>query len=528
MIQSLHERLHWLESSQHLELLAQIGRGIEKESLRITSAGKLATTPHPPGLGSALAHTSITTDFSESLLELITPVHRDVDAALAELEDVHKFVYQHLEQEILWAASMPCVVHGDDSIPIARYGSSNVARMKEVYRDGLGNRYGRTMQAIAGVHYNFSMPEAFWHAAAEAEGLDSPDKFYISDRYLGLIRNFRRYSWLLIYLFGASPAVCSSFLKGRDDHQLIPFDDQGYSLHLPWATSLRMGDLGYQSNAQRGLSICYNSLDNYIETLRGAIQTPHEGYAGYSAGEGGHYTQLTHGLLQIENEFYSAIRPKRVTQSGEIPLGALSRRGVEYIEVRCLDVNPFTPLGLDAEQIRFVDAFLLFCLMADSPLCDEVEQSILAENQHNIVNRGREPGLTLRTREGEQPMTELANDLLTAIGAVTPLLDRAHGGERYQAALATQRACVQDAELTPSARILREMKEEDVPFFRLAMNYSEKWARQLARQPLNENTKNDLEQETKRSISLQKDIETADDISFEQYLKRFYEQYEQL
>ena len=218
MSSHLDQKLEALSDSEKYALLTGIQRGIEKESLRITPEGKLAQTPHPLALGSALTHSSITTDYSEALLEFITPVNPSIEASLERMEDIHSYVYQQLQDEILWSASMPCVVSGDDSIPVAHYGSSNVARMKTVYRYGLGHRYGRMMQAIAGIHYNFSMPDEYWRAAWEFSGAEGDLREYITGRYLGLIRNFQRYSWLLIYLYGASPAVCASFLRGRDDH----------------------------------------------------------------------------------------------------------------------------------------------------------------------------------------------------------------------------------------------------------------------------------------------------------------------
>ncbi len=520
-------RLQWLQDPSARDRLTRIGRGIEKESLRITEQGRLAQTPHPATLGSALTHHSITTDFSEALLELITPVHRDVDSCLEELAEVHAFVYQNLDGEMLWNASMPCVVSGDDSIPIARYGSSNVARMKEVYREGLGHRYGRIMQAIAGIHYNFSLPEDYWQAEMEAAGVSGNTCAYITGRYLDLIRNFRRHSWLLIYLFGASPAVCGSFLKGRD-HQLQAFDEQGRSMHLPYATALRMGDLGYQSNAQKSLHVCYNSLDNYIHTLGAAIREPHAEYAEFSSGQNGDYQQLSDCLLQIENEFYSPIRPKRVANSGEIPLGALRRAGVQYIEVRCLDVNPFTPLGLDAEQIRFVDAFLLYCLWADSPQCDESVQAMQAANLTSIVNRGREPGLTLQQPEGERPMRELANELLDGIAPISELLDKAHGNTNYSASLSAQRDKVADSELTPSARTLREMREKDLPFFRLGMTYAQQWAEYFRSVELPAERADALAAESRESLARQREVEAHDDVTFPQYLQAFYDQYNRL
>lgn len=522
----LQTRLQRLASPESKALLAQIGRGIEKESLRVSADGTLAQTPHPQALGSALTHSSITTDYSEALLEFITPVSQSIGDSLEELENIHRFTYRHIGDELLWSASMPCIVSGDAGIPVARYGSSNVARMKTVYRYGLGHRYGRSMQAIAGIHYNFSMPHAFWEQEWEALGRPGKLKHHITERYLDLIRNFRRYSWLLVYLYGASPAVCSSFLRGRRDHGLQPFDGEGNSLYLPYATSLRMGDLGYSSDAQKHLNVCYNCLDAYVETLRKAIMQPHPAYRDIPHGANGDYQQLNDSLLQIENEFYSPIRPKRVTRSGETPLAALRRGGIEYIEVRCIDVNPFLPVGMDAEQIRFLDIFLLYCLLSDSPDCEDSEQAIQSANLEAVVNRGREPGLALHTAGGARPMADLAAELFEAMAPIAALLDDVHHAASYSAVMTAQWAKIQDPELTPSARILREMRDQNQPFFRIAMGYSTTWAAQFRAEELPEDVASRLSSEATRSLQAQADIEAADNIDFEQYLANFYAQYE--
>jgi glutamate--cysteine ligase len=524
----LQTQLQALTQPDARGLLTAIHRGIEKESLRITPQGKLAQTPHPAGLGSALTHSSITTDYSEALLEFITPVSASIEQSLHQLEDIHSYVYQKLDDEILWSASMPCIVSGDAGIPVAQYGSSNVARMKTVYRYGLGHRYGRLMQAIAGIHYNFSMPEAYWDKAWQDAGSPGTRTDYISERYLGLIRNFRRYSWLLIYLYGASPAVCSSFLKGRDNHGLQAFDADGKSLYMPYGTALRMGGLGYNSDAQKKLNVCYNSLENYVATLSCAIKQPHPAYSNIPAGQNGDYQQLNDSLLQIENEFYSPIRPKRVARSGETPMGALVRAGIQYIEVRCVDISPFSPVGLDAAQMRFMDTFLLYCLLQDSPACDDDEQQMQAANLDAVVNTGRQPGLMLHNNGAEIPMTEWAQQMLKAMQPIADLLDATHTGSDYATSLQHQLAKVEDAQLTPSARILREMRERDLPFFRLAMAYSEQWAQYFKERPLSPETQQAFDSETEQSLQAQKAIEQADDISFEQYLQNFFAQYQAL
>ena len=330
--------------------LKGVRRGIEKESLRALPDGKLALTPHPAALGSALTHPHITTDFSESQLELITGAHAGVEAALEELVQVHQFTYRVLDRlgdERLWVSSMPCGLPTDETIPIGRYGSSNVGRAKSVYRMGLSHRYGRRMQTISGIHYNWSLPEVS------------------SEQYFALIRNFRRHAFLLLYLFGASPALCSTFVDGRP-HELQPLGEG--SMHMPYGTSLRMGRLGYQSEAQASLAVSYNSLDGYGASLQDALTRPWPAYEAIGIRNlGGDYNQLATSLLQIENEFYGTIRPKRVIYPGERPLHALRERGVEYVEVRLMDLDPFEPVGINAQTMRFLDVFLLHCLLERQP-----------------------------------------------------------------------------------------------------------------------------------------------------------------
>ena len=528
MTPHLQSQLQTLAGPGYADLLRRIQRGLEKESLRITPEGRLAQTAHPTGLGSALTHASITTDYSEALMEFITPVDTGIEESLETLADIHRFTYSQLGDELLWATSMPCVVNGDDSIPVAEYGSANMARMKKVYRYGLGHRYGRLMQTIAGIHYNFSLPADYWQRAWDDAGNPGTLQDYVTERYLGLIRNFHRHSWLLIYLFGASPAVCASFLRDRDTQGLEPFDAAGRTLHRPWGTALRMGDLGYNSEAQKGLNVCYNSLDNYVLALRDAIMHPHPPYQAFPAGQNGDYQQLNDSLLQIENEFYSTIRPKRVTQPGEAPLAALRRAGIEYVEIRCIDVSPFTPVGIDASQIRFLDTFLLHCLLEDSPACDDTERALQAANLSTVVNRGREPGLRLRTPVGDASLEELAGELLGGMTGIAELLDNAHASESYRAALAAQQAKVQDSALTPSARVLAEMRDRDLPFFRLAMAYSEHWARHFREQALSDTCRQRFEQETRQSLAAQQQLEAGDELTFEEYLARFFGQYRTL
>ena len=502
---TFQDRLHALGP----DALRNIRRGIEKESLRVASDGSLAADPHPLALGSALTHPHITTDFSESQLELITGVHTDIEACLDELTRIHQVVYRRIGEQMLWCASMPCGLPGDNAIPIGRYGSSNVGRAKTVYRVGLSHRYGRRMQAISGIHYNFSLP-----AVADP-----------NDAYFSLIRNFRRHSWLLLYLFGASPAVCSSFVEGRK-HELVEL--RRGTMYRPGATSLRMGPLGYQSDAQASLAVSYNCLDSYGASLQGALTRPYPAYEAIGLREPGAtgdgvetYRQLATTLLQIENEFYGTIRPKRVIQQGERPLHALRERGVEYVEVRLMDLNPFEPIGIDAATIRLLDVFLLHCLLADSPPDTPAEIAANAHNQHRVAARGRESGLELE-RNGEQiALTAWGSQVLAACEPIASALDSAHGGKAYADALGAAQSALRQPSRLPSARVLEAMAEDNDSYVRFVLKQSHRHFASINASALSAAEESRFAQMAEASIAEQRKIEAADSVPFEIYRQRY-------
>lgn len=525
MPSQFEQRLDRLYQQDALETLRQTHRGIEKESLRINPQGKLAQTPHPSALGSPLCNSYLTTDFSEALLELITPVFEQPEQVLGFVAELHRYVYQHLDSELLWPASMPPIIPADNEIPVARYGSANVAKMKTAYRVGLGHRYGRSMQTIAGIHYNYSIADTMWPLLRTLDYDNRADKDYITDNYFKLIRNFRRLSWLLIYLFGASPAVCKSFVADKP-HQLETFDNKTF--YLPYATSLRMGGLGYQSNAQNSLMICYNQLQTYIDTLLDAITQPHSDYESIPMVKDGQYQQLSTSLLQIENEFYSAIRPKRVTESGETPLHALQQRGVEYIEVRCIDLNPYLANGIDAQQIRFLDTFLLYCLLQPSRLCDDADTKRINQNLSLVVNRGREPGLMLQRSTGSCSLQDWAEELFSGISQVADLLDKAYQSEEYSAACSAMYQRIQQPELTPSAQLLADMQTNNQSYIDLIMSLSHQHAEYFRQSSAESSQQQLFEQEAAQSLLQQQQIEQQDNIDFSHYLQNYFQQYQQL
>jgi glutamate--cysteine ligase len=514
----LSRRLTLLSAPDTLPLLAHCLHGIERECLRVDADGQLALTPHPAALGSALTHPQITTDYSESLLEFITAAQPDPAQTLAELERVHRFAYRQLGDEYLWSPSMPCVLPDEAQIPIAQYGSSHIGELKYVYRKGLALRYGKTMQCIAGIHYNFSLAEGLWPILQQADGDTGSLTDYQSASYIALIRNFRRYSWLLMYLFGASPALDANFMRGQP-HQLQPLDAD--TLYLPWATSLRMSDLGYQSTAQSGLTPCYNDLSSYTDSLRAAVATPYPAYTEIGTKRDGEWLQLNTNILQIENEYYSNIRPKRVTYSGERPIQALMSRGVQYIEVRCLDINPFLPLGIDLVEARFLDVFLLYCALHDSPLLSSEECPSCSENMLNVVKQGRRPGLQLQRQGQPVALQQWGLELVEQMAPIAALLDRAHGGDSHAQALQLQRAKLDDVSLTPSAQVLAALREGGQSFRQLSLALSRQHAEFFREPALDAAQVAEFEASVSRSLAEQQALEQEEHGDFDSFVAAY-------
>lgn len=516
----LESRLALLDQPAHRALLAQSLHGIERESLRVDPQGDLALTPHPRALGATLTHPTITTDYSESLIELITGTHKNHDTLLGELTDIHRFVYSELGDEILWNQSMPAHLPVEADIPIAWFGSSNTGMLKYVYRRGLAYRYGKAMQCIAGIHYNFSFSDALWPLLASKEDARtlSPQDLQ-SASYVSLIRNFNRTSWLLMYLFGASPALSANFLQGKP-HQLQQLDDD--TLYLPYATSLRMSDLGYQNKAQAGLKPCYNDLSTYVNKLYEAVSQPWPEYEKYGTHRDGEWIQLNTNILQIENEYYSSIRPKRVARRGERPLRALATRGVQYIEVRCMDIDPFSPVGISVDTARFLDAFLLYCALEDSPPFGESGHCQASTNNFlTVVKEGRRPGLILNQEGTPRSLDDWGRDLLTKIGACAALLDRVHGGTAHQDVVTAQSIKIDDPAHTPSARILATLQQEGQSFHDFTLARSRDAAEALRNQPPSPAQEAQFREQAAASLAEQFELEQKEMGSFDDFVAAY-------
>jgi glutamate--cysteine ligase len=514
----LEARLLQLSAPEAAGLVRGGQRGVERECLRITPDGRLAQTPHPRALGSALTNAWITTDYSEALLEFVTPPQSWNWQTIQFLCDIHQFTMERIGDELLWPLSMPCRIKSDAEVPIAYYGTSNIGRMKTIYRRGLGNRYGSIMQAISGVHYNYSLPDDFWPLYRELERDKAGLQDFRSAAYLSAVRNVRRLDWLLLYLFGASPALCKSFVQGRESG-LDELDSA--TLYGPWATSLRMSDLGYRNDAQANLVVSANSLDEYVRDLSAATCLPRAEYARIGVKVDGEYRQLNANQLQIENEFYSTIRPKRVIEPGERPTAALRRGGVQYIELRALDISPSDPVGLNQRQLRFLEVFLIYCLLLDSPPIALAEQERIDRNHGLVARRGREPGLQLLRGEGSVSLQNWGIAICNEMVAVARLLDP-DGKQGHVEAVRHHARAIEDPSQTPSAALIAELRDRQQSLANYGLDLARRTREYFLSLGMDLNQHREaLATEARESLLRQAQIEAGDVLDFDDYLARY-------
>lgn len=515
MIPNISSELNWLE--KHPESIIGIVRGIERETLRIDLNGKLAQTDHPNALGSTLTHPWITTDFAESLLEFITPADVNLTETLDFLKDLHVNTIKAMPDEQFWPFSMPCFIGDDEDVRLAQYGTSNIGQLKTLYREGLKQRYGAVMQTISGVHYNFSFPLSFWQAYLGVEDeVQGKDK--ISSGYLNLIRNYYRFGWVIPFLFGASPAICRSFLNNKQTH--LPFEYNDTMAYLPYGTSLRLSDLGYTSTAQTNLGLTFNNIDTYIGQLRHAMTLSSDEFKAIGLEKEGKRIQINTNILQIENELYAPIRPKRVTKPNERPSDAILRGGIQYIEVRSLDINPFSPIGISEEQARFLDLFLIWCVLAKAPEMSSAELQCTKRNWQTVVEEGRKPDqmIAVGCENDKHPLRLVGKSLFVDLIRIARILDKHEPGAQYEAVCEKWIRAFDEPELTYSGLLLKAFKEQGMT--NVGLNLANEYKLALSQSEYQVLTQGQFDLEKEKSISKQQEIESQDSIPFSEFLRQ--------
>lgn len=451
--------------------------GLEKESLRIDANGHLAMTPHPKAIGNSLTDPHITTDFSESQVEFITPPFPKPEQTVAFLEKLHRFTLPRIGDEMLWPFSMPGHLPNVEDIPIAYYGESKEAKQKEIYRRGLALRYGKYMQTISGVHHNFSFSPKLWDVLMKLSGTKLKKQAFMNEGYLHIVRNFIRYRWLLVYLFGASP-----------------FHDPTYKCRLlnpdrSEAVSLRSSRCGYSNPAK--IDVDYNSFDKHLKSLIKATKTPHPAYTklglkkdgsrlrpdvGFSKAD--EQIQLNDHILQIGNEYYFSIRLKPATPVKDL-LGSLRKNGVAYIEVRIFDLNPFEPTGVTVDQLYFSQLFLLYCLFKTSPPVDQKVLDEGTENQQMVALKGRNPSLQIQQNGRKIKMLTWAEELLTEMKPLAQLMDQNLAKPRFTKLINHYQKALKNPATLPAFKAVRELQKTDQNFLKYGLRKAKTYAKKL-------------------------------------------------
>ena len=311
--------------------------GIEWESLRAKDDGKLSLTPHPAVFGDKLTNPLITTDFSESQIEIITPTFDTIDDAFENFSLLSDMVNASLPQdEYLWFQSIPCILPYWDQIPIAQYSEEGESSQK--YREDLARRYGVKKQMISGVHFNFSFSERFLKKLYSLENDDLSFKDFKDDIYLKIARNYLRYCWLIIYLTGCSIGSHKTF--SNDCIHLMDAKDDYGSYYSTRGPSFRNASCGYKN--LKDLYPSYNSVNEFVGDINSFIDN---------------------GDLSEAKELYTQIRLK--PKNPKDLLNSLKDSGIEYIEIRTLDINPFYQCGIVNRDMKFLHLFLIYMLVKD-------------------------------------------------------------------------------------------------------------------------------------------------------------------
>tara|TARA_B100001142_G_C14348977_1_gene661297 strand:- start:12608 stop:14152 length:1545 start_codon:yes stop_codon:yes gene_type:complete len=485
--------------------------GIEKESLRIDKS-KLSLASHDKFLGNSLCNSYITTDFSEAQIELITPPFSSSKHTITFLDDLHHYATNKIGDEYFWPLSMPVRTSTDSEIPIATYGRSNLGAFKEVYRKGLSHRYGKAMQIISGIHCNFSFPELI-HSIFSLDKDQILNNELTSAVYFRTIRNLHRMNWLILYLFGCSPVISKNLLNSSYD--FIPLSEDYY--FLPYATSLRMSDLGYKNINQSSLFVSLNTLEEYTAALEAATAEHSELFHKIFSNTVEPYPQLSSNLLQIEDEHYGIARPKSMVDSNNRQTSKLLLNGVNYIEFRSMDINPFSRVGIDLNDLIFLEAFIIYCTLKSSPSMSSSEFANVSKNDLVVATRGREPKIKLM--KGGM-LIELKSWAYEIFDEITPIIELM-GHQSFD--MENYRSKLTDPERTLSASLLRKLREEKIDYYDLGQQIGMNNKNYYMNKAKESNSNWTLfKKEEEESSNRNKLLESSSIDTFEQYMENYF------
>ena len=513
--------------NEDASLLANNKVGIERECLRIDkNTGSISQEAHPASLGNILTHNAITVDFGESQLEFITNAYTKKTQVLTELENLYTWTQQNLDKQLLWNSSSPCYIKNSDAINIANFGNSNIAQIKNIYRSGLALRYSKIMQCVSGIHYNFSLSQQFFNALQLAT--KKPIKQLKTNVYLTLARNVKRSYLMLLPLTGASPVVDASFVQARE-HSLKKLTNDSY--YLPYATSLRMSDIGYQSNLQNNLKISFNEVNCSVASTLDAILKSQYKYSDIALNDSqGSFVQLNQNHLQLENEHYSIVRIKPEVLKEQLALKSLLLNGVHYTELRCLDINPFVNIGIASKQYLLYEIFMVSNAINSCSSLTAKEIDSIASNHNKVVYNGLNPKLEITVNNNgkycrvnffDWIKSELEGKMLKA----AELLDSANNTSDYTEVLQFYLKMLAGEQDFLAQKVIAKVNEEG-SFNQWAFKQSQQFNTAALATSLDSQIAKNLENQALKSRQDFLAIEAMPKITSKQYIYELYKKYE--
>ncbi|MDA3731003.1 bifunctional glutamate--cysteine ligase GshA/glutathione synthetase GshB [Niameybacter massiliensis] len=367
--------------------------GVEREGLRCDDKGHLVYTPHPEVFGEKLLNPYITTDFSESQVELITPVFQSIDETYAFLEGLYDIVAMEIKDEYIWPQSMPCIIPEDNEIPLATFCECKPGQEAYNYRKKLLAKYGGKKQLLSGIHYNFSFDEELIKELYKKATTDKSYRAFRDELYLKVARNYLRYRWLLIYLLGSTSVIHESYVE-ECVKQLEEVNEESYS--NKGALSYRNSECGYTNKVE--LFPNYDSVEKYIVSVKAFIEE---------------------SLIESPKELYSQIRLK--AHNNKVFLESLQEEGIAYLEYRSIDINPFDKAGIKKDDLYFMHLFNLFLLFKEESEYVNWQEEAL-QNQRSIARFGQKNITLLKDGESIQKET-WGIEILEQIKEIDKVLD---------------------------------------------------------------------------------------------------------
>ncbi len=429
--------------------------GLEKENLRVKEGGRLDQSDHPVSKSDPF-YDAIVKDFAVSQVEFVTKPMKTPGAALDEMKRLQDHFLETYDSH-LWPFSMPCHIDKEEDIRIAEFDDSEEGRAARGYREMLAQRHGKKMQLISGVHYNFSYSDDL---VAMYQKLYMPDALNMkqvkNNLYFHVARNLLRYKWLLIYLYGASPFVDASYKEDvtkelKSIEHCCACCNEAHTFYEDYGTSLRMSRYGYHNKLQEEMSISYNHLEEYIEHMRNGIDQ---------------------GILQKESEYYAPLRFKNSKGIKGSMLNALEADGVEYLELRLFDLNPYEVYGMTEEQMYLTHLFLVCSIIKSSPWISKEEMNQIYANGQLVSLFGRKEGQEVFYRGDYHTIPKLGSQILEDLREIASLLDRNDPNGPYLRAVKSAEEVLADPTMLISSKLTKELLTDGLSYIGQGIRHS--------------------------------------------------------